>query len=842
MKIKKITAVLLAASLVTTTALASVLGTETYSSVEVDVAQGTTYINNVFISDQSGVGKQTENYYEYKPNDGIKPVIVNDAYIYGKSTVSSMLSKIRSQGLYPIMMMNSDFFSFKTGVPMGHQIVDGVIATKDSSGEDALGINPDGSGFVSWLTISTTVKVGENTINVENINKYPQPYAIYMLTDKFSDTTRAEKPSYNVIIGSVSGEMKLDSEITGVVEEVTESDGAIAIPQGKIVLVVDKEIAAERMEQMKLFNVGDSVTITNSAAGDSRWAQCTYIQGSVGGRLIKDGQVQSADEAAAPRSAVGIKSDGSIIFYTIDGRQTGYSYGVRLKTLSNRLHELGCVDAINFDGGGSTCIAGIYPGESDAQILNKPSEGKERSVATFFALMNTRAASGVPGKLHLKPYGGNYLSGATQQFTVSATDTNDYPVAFSGEVTYSSDGSSYTSTTGYAKLVGNGKVTVRAVSGDISGSSTVTVFTNPDTISIHDVKSGNAINSLTLNGGESVQVFGVATVGSKKLISDNGCYKWDVTGDIGTINSDGIFTASKISGSGNITATAGNKAVSIPVTVTGDKYAAVTGIEFSSDEGNVYAKFVGDDSLRVEKENISVSVDGKKADFSYDGSVITVPTEGDMKKKITVAATNSAGSRTIKTHTTDGKAYDNQFTDTTTHWGRDVISYMADRKIVNGVRTESGTYRFEPDKNMTRAEFAVMTANYLGINPSDYKVLTVPFADKDSLPSWAAVQIKALYTMGIMNGKTYADGSVRFDSTANVTRAEVVTVLTRVLGESIDTAPLNFSDMGDVPSYALGGFSTMYSMGIISGYDDGSLKPNKNITKAEAVKMIYGIY
>lgn len=842
MKIKKITAILLSASLITTTALASVLGTETYSSVEVDVAQGTTYVNNVFISDQSGVGKQTENYYEYKPNDGIKPVIVNDTYIYGRSTVSSMLGKIRSQGLYPIMMMNSDFFSFKTGVPMGHQIVDGVIATKDSSGEDALGINPDGSGFVSWLTVSTTVKVGDNVISVENINKYPQPYAIYMLTDKFSSTTKAEKPSYNVIIGSVSGEMKLNSEITGVVEEVMESDGEIAIPQGKIVLVVDKNIAAERMEQMKLFSVGDSVTISNTAAGDARWEQCTYIQGSVGGRLIKDGQVQSVDEAAAPRSAVGIKSDGSIIFYTIDGRQTGYSYGVRLKTLANRLHELGCVDAINFDGGGSTCIAGIYPGQSEPEILNKPSEGTERSVATFFALMNTRSASGVPGKLHLKPYGGNYLSGATQKFTVSATDTNDYPVAFSGEVTYSSDGSSYTSTDGYAKLIGNGKVTVRAVSGDISGSSTVTVFTNPDTIGIYDVKSGKALNSLTVGGGESVQVFGAATVGSKKLISDNGCYKWDVTGDIGTINSDGIFTASKISGTGSITATAGNKAVSIPVTVNGDKYASVSGIEFSQDDTAVYAKFTGDSSLKVEKENISVSVDGKKSDFSYADLVVTIPTEGDMQKKIMVAATNSAGSRTIKTFTAAGKGYDNQFTDTTTHWGRDVISYMAERKIVNGVRNENGTYSFEPNKNMTRAEFAVMTANYLGINPADYKVLTVPFADANSLPSWAAVQIKALYTMGIMNGKTYADGTVRFDSGANVTRAEVVAVLFRVLGESIDTAPLNFSDMADVPSYALSAFSTMYSMGIISGYDDGSLKPNRNITKAEAVKMIYGIY
>ena len=60
------------------------------------------------------------------------------------------------------------------------------------------------------------------------------------------------------------------------------------------------------------------------------------------------------DEEAAPRSAIGIKNDGTIIFYTIDGRQSGHSFGLRLKTLSKRLKELGCVDAINFDGGGSS--------------------------------------------------------------------------------------------------------------------------------------------------------------------------------------------------------------------------------------------------------------------------------------------------------------------------------------------------------------------------------------------------------------------------------------------------------------------------------------------------------
>lgn len=156
--------------------------------------------------------------------------------------------------------------------------------------------------------------------------------------------------------------MRLNEDVTGVVEEIVESDGPIAIPRGKIVLTVDKKVAAEKMDKMKLFAVGDKVTINNTAEGDPRWKECRYIQGSIGGRLIKNGEIQDVDQSAAPRSAVGIRKDGSIIFYTIDGRQAGHSYGVRLKSLAARLKELGCVDAINLDGGGSTCIAGVYPG------------------------------------------------------------------------------------------------------------------------------------------------------------------------------------------------------------------------------------------------------------------------------------------------------------------------------------------------------------------------------------------------------------------------------------------------------------------------------------------------
>jgi len=271
MKLKRITCFALAISILTTTALASVLGSETYSKKQVDVAKGTTYINNVFISDQTSVGKQNETYYEYQPNDGIVPVIVNDTYVYGKTKVSQMANKLKQQGMYPIMVMNSDFFSLKTGVQMGNQVVDGVIVTKDSTGQDAVGFRNDGTAFMSWLQIDTTLTVGDNTFKIENINKYPQPYSIYLLTDKFSGTTKSEKPSYNVIIGDLSDDMTINSTITGVVEDIRS-----AVKGGETYYYIKLQnnetyycISASASEKAVILNKGDSVVFTIAGTVDT---------------------------------------------------------------------------------------------------------------------------------------------------------------------------------------------------------------------------------------------------------------------------------------------------------------------------------------------------------------------------------------------------------------------------------------------------------------------------------------------------------------------------------------------------------------------------------------------
>lgn len=72
-------------------------------------------------------------------------------------------------------------------------------------------------------------------------------------------------------------------------------------------------------------------------------------------QLVENGQVCAGlVNGSAPRTAVGLKRDGSLVMYTIDGRQSGYSIGATLTQVAERMSSSGCVTALSLDGGGSS--------------------------------------------------------------------------------------------------------------------------------------------------------------------------------------------------------------------------------------------------------------------------------------------------------------------------------------------------------------------------------------------------------------------------------------------------------------------------------------------------------
>lgn len=76
----------------------------------------------------------------------------------------------------------------------------------------------------------------------------------------------------------------------------------------------------------------------------------------------------------APRTAVGVKRDGTVLLLVVDGRSFSSS-GMTLKELAQYFLRLGAINAVNFDGGGSSEMV------VNGSIVNKPSDGRERKVS-----------------------------------------------------------------------------------------------------------------------------------------------------------------------------------------------------------------------------------------------------------------------------------------------------------------------------------------------------------------------------------------------------------------------------------------------------------------------------
>ncbi|MDO4177686.1 MAG: phosphodiester glycosidase family protein [Phascolarctobacterium sp.] len=137
--------------------------------------------------------------------------------------------------------------------------------------------------------------------------------------------------------------------------------------------------------------VGDKVGLNESLTNQR--ANQMKIAVSGGPLLLENGSinVRTAEEKIArdialgrsPRTALGLKRDGTLMLFVVDGRNEN-SAGMTLNELAEYMLKLGAYDALNFDGGGSSemCIKG--------KVLNHPSDGKERRVSMGLGLVRSK--------------------------------------------------------------------------------------------------------------------------------------------------------------------------------------------------------------------------------------------------------------------------------------------------------------------------------------------------------------------------------------------------------------------------------------------------------------------
>ena len=83
-------------------------------------------------------------------------------------------------------------------------------------------------------------------------------------------------------------------------------------------------------------------------------------------------------------------------------------------------------------------------------------------------------------------------------------------------------------------------------------------------------------------------------------------------------------------------------------------------------------------------------------------------------------------------------------------------------------------------------------------------------------------------------------GKLYFYPNQSITRQEVMTVISKSLQGGYYSQNHSFKDA--VPAWSAPHINKLVSMGIVSGYADGTILPKKNITRAEIAKIVSGLY
>ena len=547
------------------------------------ISVGTTLTTNYFWSDTYS-DLRTEHYVTYTPSTDVTPTVAYGTKVTDRVTLTGMAQQLESQGKRVVSGLNGDWYVLSTGAPTGLVVTDGVVrATGYYSSTWAIGFYDDGTAFIAQNGLSMSVTLGGATLNLSGgINKVRKMTSsdgsggLTLLTSDFADTTKNSEAGVDVILtpvedesGTYSTEPRIGRQTQYVVEQVLESTGSIAIPEGKAVLTLNAKDNADTLAKLRALVPGDTVTLSITST-DARWNDVDQALGGVA-KLVTNGQAASGlDASRTAWPAIGIKADGTLVFYALDGKQPGLSVGATQTQVAQRLIELGCVEAICMDGGGSTTIGVTYPDGSSMEVVNSPSDGSQRANSTAIFLTTELQPTGELDSYYVTPTDNLLLSGAAVQLSASGLDTHYYPTSgYEVEWEVTEGGGTVDENGLFTAGTESGTSRVTADDGYASGTVSITTVSTPDSITLSDESTGAAVTSLNLDPGGQMDLKASASYRSLDLTAQDTCFTWTADPAVGTVDENGLFTAGEKSASGTLTVSAGGKTLTIPVSVAG---------------------------------------------------------------------------------------------------------------------------------------------------------------------------------------------------------------------------------------------------------------------------------
>lgn len=157
-------------------------------------------------------------------------------------------------------------------------------------------------------------------------------------------------------------------------------------------------------------------------------------------------------------------------------------------------------------------------------------------------------------------------------------------------------------------------------------------------------------------------------------------------------------------------------------------------------------------------------------------------------------------------------------------WSYENIKKVKESNLMNG-KTNG---MFEPDSNLTRAEFATVIARLLDVSDNGRKI-----SYTDTINHWAKNDIEAVTKTGLMNG--YENGEFRPDN--SITREEVAKVISLLEINSNNNENILYNDVSDnMWSYEY--VLDVTRKGLMNGYENDTFRPQKTITREEIATVL----
>lgn len=460
---------------------------------------------------------------------------------------------------------NADFFA--NSAPCGSTVVDGQV------------YNATGNTWVNWYMtddkrphIATLGYTGTCTfadgsshiVNGINGSRGENGLNIYDRAHNGS-TTGTNKYGCEVVIEPIDG---ATVGFTGggrfrVVGSPVWGVGSMAVPEGKYVLSGHGTSSTTTYagNMINKLNDGDIITIQlYPSLGDQKITQMASGQPAIlgNGAVLETQTALDHLTALNPRTAIGYNADGTrLVLMVVDGRGMGGSAGVVSKVLAELMLNAGCTEAMNFDGGGSSALYTTAFG-----YRNKPSDGTPRACTNTVWCVSTGPDDNTVAEIAFADHSINLPRYG--QYTPTIYGYNKYGALVSTNlkgVTLSCDKALGT-------VVGGGGVLLASGSGTHALTATYNGITAKAPVTISDAAPQMRLaNGVLVDSYRDYVAEVVAQVGDAMMPLENSALTWSTdNAAVATVDETGCVHG-VANGTATITASVGDFAGSLPVTV-----------------------------------------------------------------------------------------------------------------------------------------------------------------------------------------------------------------------------------------------------------------------------------